>query len=241
MQDDQEPDGGDEAPGSGPLPDVYGRPSAARSEGQLYAPPRTVPPTSDHRTIEIETVKVHKDPQRAAVTQPSLRKASEAARAEGESAGTPWEEVPGSEPPDAPAAVPDSTHPVIAGERSHSASAVWLLALGALVALVAVGLALAHGHSSAPEPASAQQPAQQSAAVAPPPAAQSAAPAPEPQPTPSVVPEPAASAAPEPTPAPSAIHHAPASAAAPNPTEAPKPEPTAKPADSSKPKYQPLF
>ncbi len=71
---------GDEK-GHGDLVDVFERPSAAHSEGQLYAPPRTLPPTSDHRTIEIQTIKVHEDESRRAATQPSLRRVGAAEQA----------------------------------------------------------------------------------------------------------------------------------------------------------------
>ena len=235
MQDEhgKDPDSSDEAPGPGPLADVYGRPSAARSEGQLYAPPKTVPPTSDHRTIEIETVKVQKDPQRAAVTQLSLRKQAE------QSGQVP----PGPQPHE----VPDSTHPVIAGERARGSSAVWFIALGALIALVAVGVALARGSSTAteasasaapalgaPSPSAATPSTETTGAASP---VASAAP-----PTTSAEP-PSNRAAPPGTSAAAALSAAPAPSPARH-TAAAEPRSThqaTKPAASSKPKYQPLF
>lgn len=258
MQDEHgsDPDGNDEAPGS--LGDVFERPSAAHSEGHLYAPPRTVPPTSDHRTIEIETVKVRKDPQRAAVTQPSIRRnaeqqaraaqeaQAEQARAEQAAQAAQAEQVEQpaaqAEPdagPDSAYPVPDSTYPVIAGERSRGSSAVWLVAIGALVALVAVAIVLARGSSATPADSgtvaapipSAAAPTGSAAIVAAPstaPSAPAAAVA-------STEPAPATSA--QPTPA-TAVPARPAA----HPAAHDKPgAPPAAPKASAKPKYQPLF
>jgi hypothetical protein len=125
--------------------ELHGLESGARSEGGLYAPPKTVPPVSDHKTIEMRTVDVRHapDPSRVAVTERKLR---------------------------APPAPPPSSNPAPSSARAPSSTvrtvAPWLIALGAAVVLIAAFVALAHRASRA----KANAPAVTSVVATPPPA-----------------------------------------------------------------------
>lgn len=112
--------------------DLHALESAARSEGGMYAPPKTVPPVSDYKTLEMRTVDVREpvDPRRSAVTERALR----------------------SPPPP-----PDARS---AGATAR-ALAPWIIAFGAAAALVAGGVLLANraAHRAAPAAGSAAAPA----------------------------------------------------------------------------------
>lgn len=68
----------DRAPPSRRVPDLHRLESGARNQGGLYAPPKTLPPALDHKTMEMRTVDVRDDvdPDRKRVTQRSLRSPS---------------------------------------------------------------------------------------------------------------------------------------------------------------------
>ncbi len=196
-----------------------------------YAEARPLPPTTDHETIETETIKVdpEADPRRA-TTQKSLRTLARAKAAATEHDAPPTQS-------DAPATESDTTTDneptVVDGAPTHRArgwkfAVVGVLLLGGVVAVLATGWSKKSGEARTTEPESASTRVAPAALATPSPTARQTAPA-KTTPAKSTALTPVATPAPTKMPAPTTTAQSPISPTAKSPPISPKPSAAPRP------------